>query len=660
MFPDNLTMKLEPNQVIDGRYTIIEHLGQGGMGAVWKATDANTHDSLVVLKMPLRFRDPEILKRFEREAAAMRKYAGDCVNILDIQDIGNIPLDKVDSVPFYVTRFQTGGTLEDWTCPVDKNGTPEWTPESFDWLTGIATALDFLHQQEKPVFHRDVKPANILFNASGTPLLSDFGIVKDIQRATSSFSGTANWGTLAYMPPEVLNGQPFTATSDQYSLAAAVYEKIAGRRPFIGETPMAMAQSLLKGLQPLVEVVPEIGPDASAALDRALSQEAEDRFPSCRSFARTFLKGLPVVDTEVPIKPPVAVPPAIDKEPVVEQSLEEESTRELDLAKYRQEVRKPKEISGEPNRFHVRSNAGKGGLDIAGSIDVASNGISQPLPSGKQSKTWLWITGGAIALLCGAISVGLVLSDADTQGTSGLNSQSVPPPVSLEPEITNSLGMKFRLIPVGEFEMGSPKDEVGRNDQDQELHSEGIEQAYYLSATEVTQAQWGLVMQTEPWKEEGWGVQKSGLSPATFVSLSDAKEFCRKLSDITGEAHRLPSEPEWEYACRSGTKSSYSFDGGVEQLPDHAWYDANTELNEEAYAHDVGQKKPNGFGLFDMHGNVWEWFAGETAEESGVRGGGWIFTENECRSASRMLVPLDTRNYNIGFRVVRTITNEEN
>ena len=337
-------MKLEPDQIIDNRYIVIEPMGHGGMGAVWKAKDTKTHDSLVVIKTPLRFRDPEILKRFAQEAAAMRKYAGDCVNILDIQDVGNIPVDKLDTVPYYVTRFQTGGTLEDWQCPVDQHGNPKWTPQSLEWMSGIAKAIDFLHQQPKPVFHRDIKPANILFNASGTPLLSDFGIVKDIQRTTNSFSGTANWGTLAYMPPEVLEGEPFGITSDQYSFAATVYEKIAGRRPFEGDTPMAMARSLLKGHQPLIEIVPAIGKTASQAMDRGLSQVAAKRFPSCGDFVRTFTTGLGEVG-------PAAI---------------EEETTALDLKRYRdvlnqQELAAGGKVNRESSQSFGKPNAGEVG-----------------------------------------------------------------------------------------------------------------------------------------------------------------------------------------------------------------------------------------------------------------------------------------------------------
>lgn len=283
-------MNFESNQLIDNRYKIIEKLGEGGMGTVWKALDTRVNDE-VVLKLPLKYHDPEMLTRFHREATTMRKHAGGCVNILDIQDIGHITVNKVDQVPYYVMRFQAVGPLRDWQPPRDSADNIIFDRKSWDWIDGIATALDYLH--DRRTYHRDVKPENILFNSGGTPLLSDFGIVKELEKATASLTGTSqSLGTLAYMPPEILRGQPFTGQSDQYSFAATVYEMIAGERPYGGTTPFALFESITRGHRSLIEIVPQLTSASSAAMDKALAEEPADRFASCRQFAEAFLAGL--------------------------------------------------------------------------------------------------------------------------------------------------------------------------------------------------------------------------------------------------------------------------------------------------------------------------------------------------------------------------------
>ena len=170
-------MELASNQIIDKRYKILTHLGQGGMGEVWKAIDEQLGDE-VVIKLPLINSDPVILKRFATEAQMMRKHSIGNPNILDIQGVRDI-----DGTPYYVMRFLPGGSLED-RCPlVDSNGQPEFKVETFEWLLSIGKALDYLHSNG--VLHRDVKPANILFNQSGDAYLADFGIAKNPTEVTN-------------------------------------------------------------------------------------------------------------------------------------------------------------------------------------------------------------------------------------------------------------------------------------------------------------------------------------------------------------------------------------------------------------------------------------------------------------------------------------------
>jgi formylglycine-generating enzyme required for sulfatase activity len=171
-------------------------------------------------------------------------------------------------------------------------------------------------------------------------------------------------------------------------------------------------------------------------------------------------------------------------------------------------------------------------------------------------------------------------------------------------ETTNSVGMKFAVIPAGEFMMGSPEDEPGRGDDENEtpLHEVTLTQPFQMGTHEVTQEQYQKVMGTNPSKFKG------PQNPVEQVIWNDAVEFCRKLSEqpeekAAGYMYRLPTEAEWEYACRAGTTTTYSFGDDASKLAQYAWYDKNSGNT----THAAGQKKPNAWGFYDMHGNVWEW-----------------------------------------------------
>ena len=157
--------------------------------------------------------------------------------------------------------------------------------------------------------------------------------------------------------------------------------------------------------------------------------------------------------------------------------------------------------------------------------------------------------------------------------------------------ITNTLDMMFNKIPAGTFTMGSPEDETGRGDGETQ-HKVTITKPFYMQTTEVTQSQWKAVMGTEPWK--GKSVVKEGPDyPAVYVSWDDAVAYCKILSEKEGKTYRLPTEAEWEYACRAGTETRWSFGDDEKVLGDYAWYYENAELADEKYAHQVAGKKPN-------------------------------------------------------------------
>jgi len=236
---------------------------------------------------------------------------------------------------------------------------------------------------------------------------------------------------------------------------------------------------------------------------------------------------------------------------------------------------------------------------------------------------------------------------------------------------TNSIGMKFVLIPKGTFMMGSPSSEKGRRSNETQ-HEVTLTKGFYMQATEVTQGQWQSVMGTRPWSGKKY-VGDSANNPTVYISWNDCQEFIRRLNQKERtNKYRLPTEAEWEYACRAGSTTRFHFGESDSILGDYAWYKNNAWDVGEKYARTVAQKQPNAWGLYDMHGNVWEWCQdwyeyeknyptghitdpkGPSSGKSRVfRGGGWFSYAWDCRSAYRDWYSPDFRVNYIGFRVAR-------
>jgi len=239
-----------------------------------------------------------------------------------------------------------------------------------------------------------------------------------------------------------------------------------------------------------------------------------------------------------------------------------------------------------------------------------------------------------------------------------------PDPTPVEdmelPESADSIGMEFKLIPAGTFTMGDAS-----GDDDETPHEVTLTKPFKMGVHEVTQAQYEQVMGVNPSEYKGAN------NPVEMVSWEDAVEFCRRLSELpaekaAGNVYRLPTEAEWEYACRAGTTTKFSFGDDESDFGEYGWYRENSGRT----THPVGSKLPNAWGLYDMHGNVWEWCqdwygdypSGSVTDPSGAtsssgrvnRGGGWFNTADNCRSADRYRNSPSYRNYNLGFRVVRS------
>jgi len=199
---------------------------------------------------------------------------------------------------------------------------------------------------------------------------------------------------------------------------------------------------------------------------------------------------------------------------------------------------------------------------------------------------------------------------------------------SLILDLGNRVKLKLVKIKAGDFPKNS----------DTQLQVSRIENDFYIGESEVTQAQWKAVMSTTPWKGMS-NVKEGDDYPAAYVSWDDAQEFLQKLSKAIGRKVRLPTEAEWEYACRAGTASVYFFGDVERDLDQYAWFRESAFDAGERYPHQVKNKKPSTWGLYDMYGNVWEWCEGQDNGKyrAILRGGAWDRGRIECRSANTNL-----------------------
>jgi formylglycine-generating enzyme required for sulfatase activity len=234
-------------------------------------------------------------------------------------------------------------------------------------------------------------------------------------------------------------------------------------------------------------------------------------------------------------------------------------------------------------------------------------------------------------------------------------------------DLGKGISLEMVLIPSGKFVMGSPSNEEGRNDNETQ-HQVTLRKPFYMGKYEVTQEQWKAVMGKNPKQWEAVQLWKNPISktkgaklPVTDVSWKDCQEFIKKLNGKTNGGYRLPTEAEWEYACRGGTTTAYSYGDNLTESDANV---AGSSIKE------VGSYKPNAFGLYDMHGNVFEWCNdwygslqdGEVTDPKGpatgerrvLRGGSFFYDESGVRSSFRYIFYTPNKRSDLyGFRLAR-------
>ncbi|MCA9089219.1 MAG: SUMF1/EgtB/PvdO family nonheme iron enzyme [Planctomycetaceae bacterium] len=667
-----------------GHYEIEEILGRGAFGIVAKAFDEKLHRVVAIKLM-----SPELAltspprKRFLREARTAAAVPHE--NIVAIHAVEEEP------IPYLVMEYISGKTLEQ---RMDGHG-PLEIPDVLRIGQQVAAGLAAAHAAH--LIHRDIKPSNILLADSPNlrVKISDFGLARAVDDATMTRSGMIA-GTPMYMAPEQARGETLDHRADLFSLGSVMYQMACGRPPFRAANTVAVLKRVCEDTpRPLGDVLPGTPEWLETIIFKLLEKKRDDRYQTAQEVA----------------------------------DLLERCQRELE---HDGKVTCVEGLSGmaETQVFPAKKSTG-----------------SRP-----KNKPLGWLVGGVIAV---AAVIGIVLmnggqetpdldlvsSSANTVSDSANETPANPasatgwhgwpanaPAPAIAPfdaeqakayqeewaeylgvpvEYENSIGMKFRLIPPGEYLMGSTPEQIEAElkgtGEDQgwreQIKTEGpqhkvvLTKPVYVGATEVTQSQYEQLMGTNPSMFSASGKHKdvvanleTGNHPVEMVSWNDAAEFCAKLSQqeqlkpfyfrsggtvtpLDGNGYRLPTEAEWESACRAGTTTRFWSGDTDQDLISVGWWGKNSDYR----THAVGELKANPFGLWDVHGNVSEWVQDgwdpafyRKSEGDGainpsspflavsqrvLRGGPYYHNASICRSSDRPNHSADGDGF-IGFRVV--------
>jgi formylglycine-generating enzyme required for sulfatase activity/serine/threonine protein kinase len=632
---------------------LVEKLGEGGFGQVWKARDDNGFE--VALKF----------LRLDGRAGATELRALEVMK--NVRHAHVVPMFRSWQVGgWFVFALELGDkTLYHRLAEAEKQGhagIPR--PELLEYLLDAARGLDYLHTLN--IQHRDVKPQNLLL-VGGTVKVADFGLAKLLEHSLASNSGGL---TVAYAAPEQFQGL-VSPHSDQYSLAVSYCQLCGAGLPFRGGQHEIMFGHVQR--QPDLS---GLSAEDRPVVAKALSKQPDQRWPSCRA----FVEALPGTATAraAAVPPPTLPPPTLPTTTVypkrrsrlyavigsvvfpalvvgvIVSLLTPEPAVPTPTTKSAQAVTTPPETGQQLADTGKRLNP------------VSKVPPRPPVPGDvRQGPALLDCTGEA------------GVSDADMKKAQQAWAQYLGRKVEEEVEIADGVRMTFVLVPPGKFRMGSPDGEADRDKTDETLHTVELTEPFDLGKYEVTQAQFRALVKranSEKLKDPDpskFKPEKGEDLPVEQVSWDEADAFGQELTNLRADKHvyRLPTEAEWEYGCRAGRPSSQPF--GIGDGRSLSSLQANFYDKFLAQTTKVGTSDPNALGLYDMHGNVWEWchdwygsyYGEEVTNPEGpskspdrvFRGGSWSDRDKNCRAAGRGRNVPSLRSSNLGFRLARSV-----
>jgi eukaryotic-like serine/threonine-protein kinase len=617
-------------------YEILQVLGEGGFGITYKAKNLNL-EVPVVIKTPNSKlqRDKnysKYLESFDKEAKQIAKLGMNphphIVRVFDYFAEEDLPCIIMDYVP--------GESLYDL---VQMNGALS-EELALKYIRQIGSALGVCHQQG--IIHRDVHPNNILIHGeSGKAILIDFGISGTTQTSRSNRSGNQ-----AFAPWEQLIsfGEQSSKTPqvDIYTLAGSLYYLVTGDTP----TPSLARKFNNDELLEPKQHNPKLSDRLNKAILKGLELQPEDRAQTVKAWLEM-------------LKPPQPIP-----QPQPQQGVAQENNG-----------------SNRGSQTVTRRNWLKySGLAIA-SMVIALLGKEMIDNSSQTNENGLELAEYEFDVI--------TVNDRGEEIKREKGSAKY-----FTEDLGNGITLEMVEIPRGTFMMGSPEHELEKYRDESPQHEVTVP-SFHMGKYEVTQAQWKAVAampQVEKELDPEPSEFKGEELPVEQVTWYDAVEFCKRLSKATGKEYRLPSEAEWEYACRAGTTTPFHFGetittelvnyrgtdwetGGIAGIVYPGNYAKGPKGEYRGKTTPVGSFPANAFGLYDLHGNVWEWcgdkyqenYTGAPRDGSPwvtknsnshvvLRGGSWNLNPPYCRSAFRNEVAPDYDFNFFGFRCIATRT----
>lgn len=598
-----------------GNYELLEPLGAGGMGRVFKAWHRRLQ-RVVALKLlaPELLRSEAARARFRREAHAAARLSSP--HVVAVHDAG-----EDAGHDFLVMEYIEGQSLAERVKA--KGSLP--VADAVRYAQQATRGLS--HAHAAGIIHRDVKPANLLLDRTGTVKVLDLGLARRPEEAGDVTTSGVVVGTAGYMAPEqAFDTRQVDHRADIYGLGCTLYFLLTGKPPFEGPTAL---ETLLAHRERAIPSVRVSRPDCPVRLDRLvhamMAKRPEDR-PATMEAVASELDAVATC-TSSPARPRHARRGALAAAAGVAA-----------LALMAVVLARP--WGREPAAFPTSHASGPVAAVVAPTSARAPEAVSRP-PSTSPRKV-------------------------------------DPPevkPVKIEPSSGPPREVPGDWVPVqpAEFAMGSAKGDPDAADDEKPRHRVRITRPFFLHRTKVTQEEYEAVMGTNPSAFARTGRLAKlvkGLDtrrhPVESISWLDAVNFCNKKSlrdglppyyringsevgVLGGPGYRLPTEAEWELACRAGTTTRWSFGDDPAGLDAHAWHAGNSG----GITHPVGLKRPNPRGLLDMHGNVSEWcwdrYAADAYRKARLsdpvgssegltrvhRGGGWGDAPTQLRSAAR-------------------------